>query len=484
MSAITPGAFLIRERMPQNARNIIKYGLAPLVLGLASPGGAATPADKTAPWLPPWPSTYDMRSSTILQPSNTEGFLDNASATQWGIIDLDWENARKLWANDLSQKPGRATSTCENRMIQQVEKLKAARKERGPRFNGTSWVYRNVVKADNWFDDVRTVLDNPQYAGWFVGFDPAKLKSNSTGSPPCDNNFSPPKCSSFYHDQVLTPNVPASHPKPAGACVGACDCGAHPCGEYVFDHRNASLRKWLLEQYIGGPAGMGHPDVEGMFLDDIWDAVKGPSEFSPSPVQDMGLSQADVKEMTAAWAQNQVAVHKQIIAMGGFDWALFNCDTAPNATHPRWNPAQTAPGRSQTDPKTGCAAWLRGACTSAAPLGKQALFFGFTRVLHRQIVHRERAAASADAGPRNLPACAGAVRLARPRLDRQRRPLHRLVVSTLRSGLRDAAHGLVRRGQHEAGCLPAVLDERRSGDGLRRMDREDHDEELNGSAFS
>ena len=47
----------------------------------------------------------------------------------------------------------------------------------------------------------------------------------------------------------------------------------------MFDHRNASLRKWLLDEYIGGKTGMGHPDVSGMFLDDQWDPVLGPSEF-------------------------------------------------------------------------------------------------------------------------------------------------------------------------------------------------------------
>ena len=30
---------------------------------------------------------------------------------------------------------------------------------------------------------------------------------------------------------------------------------------------------------MGSPLGMGHKDVSGMFLDDQWDPVKGPSEF-------------------------------------------------------------------------------------------------------------------------------------------------------------------------------------------------------------
>ena len=182
--------------------------------------------------LPPWPPTYDMQSSTILQPSNPDGWLDLTTEGQWGIVDIDWENSRRLWADSLSRAPGGpATARCERNMVEQVEKLKAAR----PKVR--AWVYRNIVKADNWFESVQKVIDDPQYAGWFVRFDPKLLASNSTSSPPCDNNYNPPKCSPFYHDQTLVPNVPdpmsndPARRKPAGACRGACDCGLHPCGE-------------------------------------------------------------------------------------------------------------------------------------------------------------------------------------------------------------------------------------------------------------
>jgi hypothetical protein len=37
------------------------------------------------PLLPPWPPTYDMQSSTILQPSNTDGWLP-VDLAQWGIV--------------------------------------------------------------------------------------------------------------------------------------------------------------------------------------------------------------------------------------------------------------------------------------------------------------------------------------------------------------------------------------------------------------
>ena len=160
------------------------------------------------------------------------GWLDEATEGQWGIVDIDWENSRRLWAGNLSRAPGPARPMCERNMITQVEKLKAARP------NVKAWVYRNIVKADNWFESVQKVLDDPQYAGWFVRFDAARLANNSTTSPPCDSNYDPPKCSPFYHDQTLVPNVPDPHSgdparrRPAGACVGACDCGKHPCGEY------------------------------------------------------------------------------------------------------------------------------------------------------------------------------------------------------------------------------------------------------------
>ena len=95
----------------------------------------------------------------------------------------------------------------------------------------------NIVKADNWFEDVQQLIDDPQYAvrsllllrlaaaavhaaaadpasaaaarqGFFLKFDPARLAANATTSPPCDDNYNPPKCSPFYHDQTLVPNVP------------------------------------------------------------------------------------------------------------------------------------------------------------------------------------------------------------------------------------------------------------------------------------
>jgi hypothetical protein len=59
---------------------------------------------------------------------------------------------------------------------------------------------------------------------------------------------------------------------PDGSCLpSGCNCGTQPCGEYLFDHRNGSmLRDWLLNEFIGGPLGLGNAAISGLFLDDFW----------------------------------------------------------------------------------------------------------------------------------------------------------------------------------------------------------------------
>ena len=42
--------------------------------------------------------TYDMQSSTIIQPCNMTGFLEPAEFyAQFGVVDVDWSNAKSLW---------------------------------------------------------------------------------------------------------------------------------------------------------------------------------------------------------------------------------------------------------------------------------------------------------------------------------------------------------------------------------------------------
>ena len=126
--------------------------------------------------------------------------------------------------------------------------------------------YRNLVKALPWFTTVRTKLVDPAYSGFFLRFKPGGAFPNgSYHVPACDTTYDPPLCSVFYHDQEQSPAVPSpDDPNPDGACVGHCDCGGVPCGEYLFDHRNGTmLRSWLLEEVIGN--GLG-PVMSGYFV--------------------------------------------------------------------------------------------------------------------------------------------------------------------------------------------------------------------------
>ena len=42
---------------------------------------------------------------------------------------------------------------------------------------------------------------------------------------------------------------------------------------YLWDHSNGTqLREFLVDEYVGGAAGLASPDIDGVFLDDGWGA--------------------------------------------------------------------------------------------------------------------------------------------------------------------------------------------------------------------
>lgn len=57
---------------------------------------------------------------------------------------------------------------------------------------------------------------------------------------------------------------------PQNECVHKCDCGGVPCGEYLWDHRNASMREWLINEHVMGATGLGNDNVTGFYFDDFW----------------------------------------------------------------------------------------------------------------------------------------------------------------------------------------------------------------------
>ncbi len=317
---------------------------------------------------PPWPPTYNMSMSTITMACNSSGPFDAALAAQFGIVSFDWSNEKAQWA---AAKP----MDCEERMAAQVSRVK--------QINPAAKVfgYRNLVKALPWFSTVRAKLEDARYAGFFLAFNGSAPGAYHV--PDCAPEDAA-KCSALYHDQEQTPAVPtADDPAPDGACTaGVCDCGAGvPCGEYLWDFRNGSaLVDFLVGEHLLGAAGLGSPDMDGLFIDDFWcsdrlngtcsDPVQGPTEVDAHNQADMGLADADVDALTAGWLDAFTAAQAAILAAGKWTWSLAPGQANANAM-PTLLPAAA----------DGCAATVRPACAggAAAPLWRDGpLLFGLT----------------------------------------------------------------------------------------------------------
>jgi hypothetical protein len=86
-------------------------------------------------------------NNRIVQPCNMTGFLNASLFSQFGVVSIDWSNAKELWVEP--------PMSCEERLVEQAALLKAARP--GVRVMG----YRNIVKALPWFSSVREKMDDP-----------------------------------------------------------------------------------------------------------------------------------------------------------------------------------------------------------------------------------------------------------------------------------------------------------------------------------
>ncbi len=126
------------------------------------------------------------------------------------------------------------------------------------------WIYRNSVYGYPWYDTVRFILDDDAYSPWFLNFSGRPPYY----SPPCDNNYSPPKCTNYFHTQMDTPRPGKGG---YGACTPpACNCGSKPCGFYVFNHSSTAVvhgqtfQQWFIESYVLDSVGASS-FVDGFF---------------------------------------------------------------------------------------------------------------------------------------------------------------------------------------------------------------------------
>lgn len=118
-------------------------------------------------------------------------------------------------------------------------------------------------------------------------------------------------------------------------CNGTtCNCGASPCGEFLFNFSNSSMVDWWLLEHMGGELGLDHPDVDGLILDDYWSSA-GPSEIDSNMLSDMGMTTQDAEAMTSAWQDAMTRLYtmaaqrnKFLSDMGYSGDSLSGADTA------------------------------------------------------------------------------------------------------------------------------------------------------------
>jgi len=288
------------------------------------------PGNKTC--LPKWKPTWNMFRSTVLYTCNNTGMHDVGHAIKFGIVVYDWSNAKALWCNAHPMNS-------QELLTKNAEQVLAA----DPGIPGEAprvWVYRNTIKALNWYSSVREKLDDPKYASWFIKFKDYKgpESNNSYHVPACDWAPPNPKCSGFYHDQKQTPEHPGGgKPYPVdGACKEQCDCGkTNPCGEYIFDHRGGQIegrtfREWFINEYMISNETLlhknpdtGKPQQIGLgWLDDSM-TINGPTEEDRNYIADTGASHEDMQAQVDAYQETMLELKKKVVPMGGFWWQLM-----------------------------------------------------------------------------------------------------------------------------------------------------------------
>lgn len=227
--------------------------------------------------LPRWQPEWTLNRSTIAQPCNYSGWFSPELGAQFGIISFDWANNENSWRqrplspgpNNTCLQPRGWAPHCyypvQEDLIEQAQKIKAVD-------NRTRvFVYRQGQGSPGaeGGKQGQQLSEDPRYSGFFLT---AKGTNRSTG---------------------------------------------------VFDFRNASVIDWFVETLVGGPTCLGHPAVDGLFLDDV-DGLGSPGSPDATPiVKETGLAPSDV----AAWNKGQrtavIRAQKLAVERGKFNWQLL-----------------------------------------------------------------------------------------------------------------------------------------------------------------
>ena len=308
----------------------------------------------------PYKQTWLMNLSTIIMPCNDTGFTDPNSTLGWGIVDFDWSNAKGTGTADgwVKHKP----MDDEELLFKQVQMTTAATP------GTTVWIYRNTVYGYPWYTSVRLTLEDPAYAPWYFKF----AGKGPWFSKKCDSAI-PNLCSDLYHSQEQSPGFPHGD----GDCAApGCDCGKGvPCGFYVWNHSSTAVvhgqtfQEWFIHSYMLNKVGSS-PLVSGFFWDDVWNKECNIHDQVKDTCKDMGLTDADLVQVTADYENNMKALREAILNAGKFSWQMLWTGGADD------NIGGT--GLTTLVTKDNCAATLRSLCDVNSPAQTRAMAYGLS----------------------------------------------------------------------------------------------------------
>lgn len=362
------------------------------------PGSAGAGYSSPKLRAPRWTPEFSIAKSTVAMPCNYSGYYDLDGLRGFGYLQFDWSNNKDRWCQD---KPMTASESISEQSALVYKKFPGVK----------IGVYRNGIKAVNIFSEQRRKLDDPAYSGWFIPYHAyphggwQKNHSCRVGTPtgPCssDQYSTSPctdgKCSGLWHDQTQVPQwhkraVPGglhlraqAYERPSvdksgpgalgpaapvsgqphydnGVCKEQCDCGKQPCGNYIYDHRNASFAEWFVSP--GGPIinnmTLLQTGVVSFYIDDsFWHkgfkqggGTGGVTETSGLFANDTGLYYPELVDFAAAYTRNMEKLYDTIVAGGGYVWQLFQ--DGPGLTS-----SSNAPKKTKSSAVASCITTLR-----------------------------------------------------------------------------------------------------------------------------
>lgn len=230
--------------------------------------------------LPTWEPTYVINRSTICQPGNTAGYLDPVAAARWGLVSLDWSIAFGEWNSNPNGPPVLDNLTCAETLVEQARQIKAV--------DPTTkvFVYRNTELALSFLKPQRQIMENPDFAYYFMQYQP-----NNPG------NVTP---GTIYNENAGTP------------CNG--------CPQYFTNFSEPDAVEYFLGVSEQGEFGTSSPYVDGTFLDDS-QAI--PQEHPDSP-HNMGLTALQLAKLQNDTYRYADLVISTLASKGKYVWQGFN----------------------------------------------------------------------------------------------------------------------------------------------------------------